>query len=292
MGLTFDDDSRFSQQVFDKYTTKLEHKEEQAHRNMAKISDKLQFNREDIGKAVFNKSTLVFHEEHLGQAVAGQGKPSILMMSDEAFEIEKNRIITDMVEKNPKTKINSAAVQKKIRKQIAEKYGAKFIKTESDLMDAKIRLKKRAASQTENMQGRLRIAGTAVRGVSHVISEQGGAREKDTGTETLIKANRYTRRFRRELVYMAFTPDTVMRIQRLSKLERKQSKLVEKRNDRIMQEFFNNAHQNEAAVMHGLFKTENARVEGLAVQSKRMAGYTGKVKDASKIAEHTEKTEL
>lgn len=289
MGLTFESDNKFSQKVFDVYTSKLEHKEEQGHRDSAKITGKLQFTKEEIGKTVYGKRTSIFNEQGLGLGQASAQQSKILQMNDAAFEVEKNRVLADMIAADPKTKVNSASVQREIRKQIAQKYGAKYVRTDSELKAEKNNLRHAARDHTASMHRRVRVAETVKRGAAHVVTDQGAAREKDLGTESLIKANQYTRRLRRELVYLAFTPESAIRTQRLSKLERKQTKLEGRQNKKIMQEFFNDVHQNEAAVMHSLYNSKGMRKEALHTRFRTRSDYGGHVKSVGEIKNFTEK---
>lgn len=58
MGLNHDEQSFFDARTFERYATKLQNKEDKAHRNASKISSKLSYTREDYGKKTDVKKML------------------------------------------------------------------------------------------------------------------------------------------------------------------------------------------------------------------------------------------
>lgn len=235
--------------IFDAYGSHLQRQEAKGHESDRRIAEKLQANQDKTGHLLYGKSTAGYESI---RKLADEEKPHILQMPDEVFESEKERAIGDMLAKNPKLKINQKSVQKEIRKEIAKKYGVKEIRTRSDYRAAKKKLVKKAGSQAASMRSRVKIYAHAADGGARLLKEQGGAHDKDIGTEALEALDRNTGRLRRRAAEAAFTPQSSLRVRKLSKLEKKKGRLEEQHRENIMKEFFNNVHKDEDAAIQGL----------------------------------------
>lgn len=236
-----EDDSRFSKKIYE---------------SDRRISEKLAANQNKTGKLLYGKSTDAYDEKTKWRSNPELTKPDIMQMPDEVFARERAQVINDMLEKNPALNLNKKSVQKEIKSAIAQKYGVKEIRTESNYREAKRKLVKKAGSQTADMRRRVKRYDEAASSASRFLKEQGGAHDKDMGTETLEKLERNTGQLRRRAAEAAFTPHSSLQAKKLSRLEREKGKLEADRRKNIMKEFFHNVHKDEDAVMHGLGLSE------------------------------------